>query len=117
MSQDIPYHTILQIVGIIWPLINLVLIAAAVLLFLADRRLHTICLIIGFSVHFLYGIWQLVGPMLILNQEGGQEAWLSTLAISSGISIIAHAMIAYGLITVGLIQYRKSKLPGFSSGE
>ena len=106
--DDVLYMRLMQLSGLIWPLLALVLLAGSILLYLAERRIHTLCLVIGYSIHLLSAIWSQVAPRMYPPEE-----MMKVMTVTSGIGLIGSGLVAYGLFSYGLIAYRKSRLPRF----
>lgn len=104
--EDIWYVRLMQLAGFIWPLITLVLLAGSTLLFLSDRRIHSLCLIIGYSIHLFSGVWsQFFAPRMYQEDE-----MMKVLTLNQGLMLIGGGLVAFGLFSYGLIAYRKVKL-------
>ena len=106
--DDVLYMRLMQLSGLIWPLLALVLLAGSILLYLGERRIHTLCLVIGYSIHLLSAIWNQLAPRMFLQDE-----MMKVMTLGSGIGLIGSGLVAYGFFSYGLIAFRKSKLPRF----
>ena len=107
------FQMILQATGILWILLNVVMMAAAWLLFLADRRAHTLCLLIGYGILFLGGLLMRFYPMVLGSSAPADYDPTKFFALTQGFTLIGGALVAYGLFNFALIHYRKSRQPTF----
>lgn len=109
------FHLILQATGFLWILLNLVMAIAAFLLFRADSRAHTLCLLLGYVILLFGGIANRFLPMLFRPTDPAEHDHIQHVALIQGVSLIGGALVAYGLFSVALIAYRKSRLPHFEN--
>lgn len=117
MAVESFYTVFLQLSGFLWPLLNFGLVFAAVLLFKAERRAHTLCLIIGFAILALTGVWARLYPMMLARSSTAPEDYTRFYAFQSAIGLIGEGLVLYGLLSFALIHYRRSKLPRFEEEE
>jgi len=116
LSSDSVYGLFNQLTGFLWPILSGILVYASVLFYRADRRAHTVALVIGFSMQTLMGVWMQLGQFFFpfrFDQGDIEAYWMKALAIQTGVSLIGRGLVVYGLVTIALIQYRKSKAPRF----
>lgn len=88
------------------------LVYAAVLFFRADRRLHTGILLGGAILKIVGLLWVEIRWRMQSNDEFASSSKIDLwdLLLEGGVNLIGEAMIAYGLVAVALIQFRKSRL-------
>lgn len=107
------YQLILQAMGIVWIFIHLALIGAAWLLFLSDRRAHTLCLLSGYVVMILASFASHLIPFWTARSGTPDDDPLKYYVLVQGFSLIGGGLVAYGLFSFALIFYRKCRQPVF----
>ncbi|MCB1229403.1 MAG: hypothetical protein KDN19_04015 [Verrucomicrobiae bacterium] len=90
----------------------------AILFFRANQRAHTWCLLVGTLISFILTTVQMpilesVFDFRRLFTEGGVFQPAPFFALFGAIGLIAHGLFLYGLFTIALIAYRKSRSPKF----
>ena len=100
--------------SVLWLAFHACLLLSAIWFFRADRRIHTGILLVGAILKLTMVAWnelrwRLVEPTSLNGDfvEIGEKEFL----LSSGVSLLGEAMVAYGLVAVALIQFRRSKVP------
>ncbi|MCB1076387.1 MAG: hypothetical protein KDM64_01050 [Verrucomicrobiae bacterium] len=108
-------QAISSLATLLWPVLQGFLLYAAILFFRVDRRLHTWSLLIGASLALLLGLWRLVATAVMVRMvTPGSNLFGQSFAIQTGLSIIAQAMIVYGLVAIATIHFRRSREGAFS---
>ena len=97
---------------VFWLAQAIAFLIAGVLIFRADRRFHAGCFLAGSFLSFLLVLWQTYDYSAIVGWVIGDPIPENSefyLNIQSGLAILASGLMAYGIIVIALIQFRRSK--------
>ena len=99
---------------LIWPILSLFMVAAAVLLVKAEPRSHTIAFLIGAVIVFLQGVAQFMifapGFGLMHQQDWGANDHRNFAFLSSGVSFVGHGLMAFGLLSFAIVHLRRTRM-------
>jgi len=100
-----------------WPVFAAAMVIAAVFFVRADRRHPAFCFLAGSILQFFVSFASLfvLGPLSRFTgfDSSDHESFQRYFAIQNGAALVAQSLIVYGLLMIGLIQLRKSRLPKF----
>ena len=118
VTNSIPQQIIMFLSQLAWPVFAIVMVIAAILFVQADRRHPAFCFLAGSILQFFiaFGALFLFGPFsdfMGVVDHSDHESFQKYFAIQNGASLVAQGLIVYGLLMIGLIQFRKSKMPKF----
>ena len=94
----------------IWLLLDAVMLIAGILIFRAEKRFFSVSIIIGAAIGMFINAWYLLetlAPALLYPEDEGfsDAIWL----VQMGISLIGYALIVYGVFTLCLLQWRRTR--------
>ena len=114
-STGIEWAKLLSIVNALaGPLVTAVAVVAAVLFFRADRRVHTLCLLLGCILIFLQRIIHAAAnlPGIGYFQRGEHVHPGQILAYNNFtvlLNLVAWLLFVYGLLMVALLRFRAAR--------
>ena len=98
----------------LWVLVDAVLLVAGILFFKVERRFHTVAIIVGAVISMFvdgsYLLETLFPESLYAEDETVNDVIWS---IRMGIHVIGSALMAYGIVTAALLQFRRHRAQTF----
>ena len=115
-SDDL--FSLLQMVTMVLrPLLGCVVLAGVLLLFAADRRSYTLCMVIGASIFLLLQLAYIVMwfPNLGLLFRGDPDPGeiQKFFGYTSMVDLVGSILFSYGILMMGIVQMKLSRNPDF----
>ena len=116
LSPDL-YSLIQMVTMVLSMILGCVVLAGVLLLFVADRRSYTLCMVIGVTVNLLLQFYGLLAwfPNLgfMVNGDAGPEEFQKYFAYFSVVDLIGRIFFGYGILMMGIAHLKLSRNPDF----
>ena len=117
MTTSVPQQIILFLSQLAWPAFSALMVVAAIFFVQADRRHPAFFFLAGSILQCFIAIGALFvfGPLSRFTglDHSDHESFQKFFAIQNAAGLVAQGLTVYGLLMIGLIQFRKSRLPKF----
>lgn len=94
----------------LWVLMDATILVAGIFFFRVEKRFHTVAIMVGAIISCFVDTWYVLeslAPDLLYPEDESRADMLWLLQM--GIGVIGHALVAYGVITVALLQLRRHR--------
>ena len=111
------FSLIQMITMVLGMIVGCVVLAGVLLLFVADRRNYTLCMVVGVTINLLLQFYGLLAwfPNLgfLVNGETDPEDFQKYFAYFSVVDLIGRILFSYGILMMGIVHFRMSRNPDF----
>lgn len=98
---------------LIWPILNLLMVAAGVLLVKAEPRPHVIAFLVGSVIVTMLGFAQFMvfspGIGLMHRQNWSPQDHQKFAWIMSGVTFVGHGLMVFGLLSFAIVHLRRTR--------